>query len=360
MIIAYASAHADPINNPIEDAEIDLSTATLPASVTLYGDAVDTADPTASFSWTWTLLDPTTGTVPTLSSTTTQNITVSNISAWHNIRLRLIATNSATSETSETDVLLAPSASFVEIRVLSERASIQKPAKGSRSWHPVLEAWADAIETPALSTTDLSDISSATGAQLDILVSGSDAVSGGTALHTHEGAHIDHATTTAVGVIQLEEASSAVGAPKTLTRERITFTGTTGRVLSPSGVIEEIITTGITNPASAFIFSRSDLVVRSYSASLATCGTSTDPYELKFVMGSVSDYQTLSMTVPAGQNLTLTPTGTNQPLAGTTSLGAGLTIPAGHVFGLAVTDSPSLGDGGQILTVTIECERVIV
>ena len=69
-IIAYASANVDPINNPLEDGEIDLASVATPASITLYGDAVDTEDGGASFSFAWTLLDPTnSGAV--LSSTTT-------------------------------------------------------------------------------------------------------------------------------------------------------------------------------------------------------------------------------------------------------------------------------------------------
>ena len=54
-IIAYASAESDPIEYPLQDPVVDLSTASLPASVTVYGAAVDSSNPSATFSWQWTL-----------------------------------------------------------------------------------------------------------------------------------------------------------------------------------------------------------------------------------------------------------------------------------------------------------------
>jgi len=360
MIIAYASANADPINNPTEDPEIDLSTASLPASVDVYGDAVDTVNQGATFSWSWSLLDNDANNIPVLSSTTTQNITVSNISAWRNIRLHLVATNTATQETSETDILLAPTASFVEIRVLSENNGLQKPAKNSRGWHPVLETWADFIEDPDLALSDLNDVTSATGAQLDILVSGNDAVSGGLALHTHQGSHVANATTTATGVLQLEEASSAIGAPRVITRERIVFTGTTGRTIDSNGAVhEEIFSGGAGIPMIAFICSRSDLVIRSFSVALAFSGSTTNDYDFELLVGTQTKYITRTMN-SASAVLTLTPANAGDPIVGSLSLGTGVSLTAGDVFGVAVTGSPAQGSGGQVLTITIECERLVV
>ena len=208
-IIAYASAESDPIEYPLQDPVVDLSTASLPASVTVYGAAVDSSNPSATFSWQWTLLDPASG--PVLSSTTTQNITISNIDSWRNIRLHLVATNTATGLTSESNVLLAPSSSFVEVRVLSEYAGIQKVAKGSRAWQEAMYTWANAIEdargAETLALGDLSDVSTATGPLVHTLVGGGSAVNGsGGALHTHTGAHVANATTSATGVVRLAEA----------------------------------------------------------------------------------------------------------------------------------------------------------
>ena len=116
MIIAYASANADPISNPSSDPSLDLSSLSLPQTVQVYGAAQDTSDPSAPFSWSWSVMYPESGV--TLSDDTAQNPTVT-CTEWRNVRLHLIATNTATAETSEANVLLAPSSSFVEVRVLS-------------------------------------------------------------------------------------------------------------------------------------------------------------------------------------------------------------------------------------------------
>lgn len=221
-VIAYASANADPINNPSTNAQVDLSSATLPASVDIYGAAQDTTDPSATFTWAWSLLDGT----ATLSSTTTQNITLSGINTWHNIRLHLVATSS-TGDVSESNILLAPSASFIEVEVLSVHAGIQKPATGQRSWSAAAEVWADKIEDLSSSTLnlgDLADVSRSTGPQVDQLTGGGVAEFNGSTLHTHDGDHVGVATTTTQGTVILEEASATPSTPKVITQERLVFT----------------------------------------------------------------------------------------------------------------------------------------
>lgn len=358
-IIAYASANADPVNNPLEDAEIDLATASTPASVSLYGDAVDTEDAGASFSFAWSLLDPTSG--PVLSATDTQNITVSNISAWHNIRLHLVATNTATSETSETDVILAPSASFVEIRVLSENRGIQKVAKGSRSWHPALEDWADAIEASD-ALNDLSDITNATGAELEILRGGGLAESGGSALHTHAGAHIADATTTTSGVVQLEEASDATGTPRVITQERVILSASTSISVDSSGTRhDEIIvvsTPTLTIPHASFVVSRHDIKIHAFSFSLRDCGSTTNTF--KVYIGHLTQAAALTRAAPTLiGGISRTPSAANSPIIATDTLTTPVTVSAGDVIVAVVEQGGSAGQGGQQLDVIIEATRSV-
>jgi hypothetical protein len=359
-IIAYASANVDPINNPLEDGEIDLASVATPASITLYGDAVDTEDGSASFSFAWTLLDPTdSGAV--LSSTATQNITITNITAWHNLRLHLVATNTATSATSETDVLLAPSASFVEVRVLSENRGIQKIAKGSRSWHPALEVWADAIET-APNLNDLSDVTNATGAELDVLRGGALAESGGSALHTHAGAHIADATTTTAGVVQLEEASDATGTPRVITQERIVLSGmVTSSTESDGTRHDEIIDiSAITEdiPHIYFTVSRHALKIHAYTVAIAETGGTTDAYSFKLIEYTPADFLTMSGTL-THDTFSATPSAANAPILETRTLSPAVEIPAGRVIGLHIGASPAAGSGGGSLSVTIEATRSV-
>lgn len=359
MIIAYASANADPINNPTTDAEIDLSSVALPTTVDLYGAATDTADPAAAFSWAWQVLDPA-GVV--LSSTTTQNITVSNITAWHNVRVHLVATNTSTAETSETDILLAPSASFCEVRLLSANRGIQKLAQGSRSWHPALEVWADAIENTAanLVLNDLSDVSTATGSALDVLVGGGNAEQGGSVLHTHDGDHIASASTTTAGVVQLEDASNAIGVPRVITQERIILTATAGRTVTSTGtIVEEIISPADNMPQSAFVVKRHDSYVRAISISLVDCGTTTTAYEFRLAVGTSAQYEARALPL-VGDTITATPSAANQPLIASAVQSTPILASAGAVIGLVCTSSPASGAGGQLLTATIELERRVV
>lgn len=247
-VIAYASANSDVINNPLENAVIDLSTDALPASVNLFGFAEDTTDPNATFTWNWTLLDGN----ATLSATDTQNITVSNINTWHNIRLHLTAISS-TGTSSEQNVLLSPSSSFVVVEVQSINAGIQKPATGQRNWSEAVEVWADKIEefagsitnvgagNPNLRLDQLTDISSSVGAQVDQLTGGGVAVFDTAVLHTHEGTHVPLATTTSQGTVLLEEALPSSAQPKMITRERLVYTmsadGSHGTTVDQTGKI---------------------------------------------------------------------------------------------------------------------------
>lgn len=359
-IIAYASANADPINNPLVDGEIDLASVATPASITLYGDAVDTEDGSASFSFAWTLLDPTdSGAV--LSSTTTQNITITNITAWHNLRLHLVATNTATSATSETDVLLAPSASFVEVRVLSENRGIQKIAKGSRSWHPALAEWADAIET-APNLNELSDVTNATGAELDILRGGALAESGGSALHTHAGAHISNATTTTAGVVQLEEASDATGTPRVITQERIVLTGHTTSSTESDGTrhneIVKISGAGEVIPHVYHVISRHDITIHAYTVAMTESGPTTDNYKFNLMRGTSAEFAASTMSTQL-DTVTINASAAHAPILVTRTLSPAVTVSAGDVIGLQISASPTAGSGGGSLSVTIEATRSV-
>lgn len=358
-IIAYASANVDPINNPLEDGEIDLASVATPASITLYGDAVDTEDGGASFSFAWTLLDPTnSGAV--LSSTTTQNITITNITAWHNLRLHLVATNTATSATSETDVLLAPSASFVEVRVLSENRGIQKIAKGSRSWHPALELWADAIET-APNLNALNDVTNATGAELEVLRGGALAEVSGSALHTHAGSHIADATTTTAGVVQLEEASDATGTPRVITQERIILSGVVTTSTESDGTrhdeIIDISGGGEQIPHIYFAITKYDIKINAYTVAMTESGAGGS-YTFNLMGANATQFRASTMPEQL-DGFTATPSAANAPILETRTLSPAVEVSAGAVVGLFISSSPAAGSGGGSLSLTIEATRSV-
>lgn len=256
-IIAYASANSAPVSNPAVDYTVDLSAVSLPQTgLQIYGAATDSSDPSATFSWQWYIMAAPTGSTVALSSATAQNPLVNNVDIWGNVRLFLVATNTATSETSETDPLRAPSSAFVVIRVLSANEGIQKPAAGERNWYDDLSVWADRIE--AMSTlvgaftphtiTQHSDVVDATGADLEVLTGGGyaddpDTTSpnpvnafGHSLLHKHHGSDIDIATSTTPGAIYLDAAYSGPAAtPRAMTDDYFMLTAHVSRTFTDSG-----------------------------------------------------------------------------------------------------------------------------
>jgi hypothetical protein len=163
----------------------------------------------------------------------TQDVTVEAINTWSSLRVFLIVTNQTTSETSETDPLLAPDSAFVTVRVKSEHAGIEKLAPGARNYDQ--DTWADKIEEFAggggavhdHEIVDHTDVANATGADLEALTSGGyaddpDAVApnAGGMLHKHKGTDVDVATTLVRGGVQIESAHTAIA----INIERLTWT----------------------------------------------------------------------------------------------------------------------------------------
>ncbi len=149
MIIATASAAE------LTTADSILAAADLPLNAPLYASAVDSADESATFGFTWFLLRKPTGSTASLSANNVSNPTLNNIDMWGNYRLFLVATNTATGESSETDPLLAPSSAFTHVRITSEALGLQKPAAGERDWMAVAHKWVDELEDLGASLTGL-------------------------------------------------------------------------------------------------------------------------------------------------------------------------------------------------------------
>lgn len=140
MIIATASAAE------LTTADSILAAADLPLNAPLYASAVDSSDESATFGFTWFLLRKPTGSTASLSANNVSNPMLNNIDVWGNYRLFLVATNTATGESSETDPLLAPSSAFTHVRITSEALGLQKPAAGERDWMAVAHKWVEELE----------------------------------------------------------------------------------------------------------------------------------------------------------------------------------------------------------------------
>lgn len=149
MITATASTSNSSV------ADFSVGQLNLPVgAVNLYGSAADSTDGGATFSWQWTLLKKPAGSNASLSDANAQNPQLLNVDVWGNYRLFLVATNTATMETSATDVILAPNSAFTHVRVLSEHFALQKPAAGERDWNTIAGHWVDKLELVGIAVGD--------------------------------------------------------------------------------------------------------------------------------------------------------------------------------------------------------------
>jgi hypothetical protein len=367
MIIAYASGNADPINNPTEDpTPIDLSDGATSYSVTVYGDAEDTNDLSAVFTWAWTVLDPASGV--TISDPASQTPTFTFNNDWRNIRVHLMATNVGTGESSESNILLSPTSSFCEIRVLSAERGLQKPAKGTRDWQGVLEVWADKIEEGAsadIALNDLSDVTYAVGPALDVLVSGNDAIYQGATLHTHLGIHVDPASDTAQGTVLLEAPLSSSVIPKVLVQERLMYTQSAEFSMDPTfagNLSDKIIfhstSTSLLRPHVIF---RADeeIKITHVSIVLLDAGTNAGSYAFQFCGNVVDTKVEQAIMPPDGATLTGTAPANYFPMTIDHEYTTPISVSAGNYFGLAVVASPDEADAGRSLRVTFRAVREI-
>ena len=145
-ITAYAGFSASPSTSANRNSTVAYSSLPL-NGLQLFGEAVDSSNPSASFSWSWSVLNNRTGQTATIGTVNTQNTTLDNISAqWGDVRVFLVATNTATGETSENNPLLAPDTSQCFLHVQSINKQLTRPALGSRNWYVSLDNALQALE----------------------------------------------------------------------------------------------------------------------------------------------------------------------------------------------------------------------
>ena len=366
-VYAYASSNATPLTNPSVPHVIDLEAGdSYPASITLYGAGEDTTDPTATFTFQWTLLDPAPASVdaPTLAGATTSTLTVTNVTAWRNYRFFLQVTSS-TGTSSESSSSAARDQAFVTVQVKSEHAGLTKPAIGERNWYPAVKEWAEEIDTlaeaPPAHTIAFHSDTTATGAELDLLTGGAIAEdSSQNALHQHKGTHIPVATHIARGTVQLEE-NVGTDVPAVIVNERIAFTGGADFTLDGAGgkvdfIREQLV--GSNKRPHVLFYAKEDLTIKEYNATLLDAGLTSElvKFDLLFAAnaaavntGAFTEQNTLA-TVQAS---------TNYYTATDTVTGLSLSVAAGQFFGIGVVSSPSNGTQ-RGLRVTIHATRKVI
>ena len=226
-IVAFASANQNPVANPNQDPQVDLQDPliVLPQNVMVHAGCVDDSGNPGPFTYQWYLMAKPPGSAAALDDETITSPTLEDVDIWGNYRLFVVATNTATGETSQADPLRAPSSAFCVVRVISPKQGIQKMAAGERNWFNEAWTWAQRIEDFQAGLAphkiiDHIDVVDATGFDLENLTGGGYAVDpepaatgqpanapdafGNSILHKHYGSDVDVATVATPGTIFLE------------------------------------------------------------------------------------------------------------------------------------------------------------
>lgn len=236
MIIAYASGAANPTQSQV-DFTVDLQGGdTLPTTAQLYGGGSDSSDPSAAFTFSWSIVHRPSTSNAALDDVALQNPTLGAVDVWGNYLLFLIVTNSATGQTSETDPLAAPQSAFVTVRVQSEELGLEKPAAGERDWYTIAHQWVDTIEdhegrldTLEADTTDLNELTDVTLGTLTsgeaLLYNGAQWVNGAVASQLDALTDVTLGTLASGQVLNYDGAVWSNGTPATLTVDAMNVNG---------------------------------------------------------------------------------------------------------------------------------------
>ena len=338
-VTAYASANVAPQANPSEPAIV--TQASLPALPQLYGDAVDTLDGAPVWVWTWSIISTNYTGAPSITTPAAQNTTVT-VDEWVNIRLFLVAENTNSGATSETDPSLAPDSAFVVIRVTSVNAVIERLSDGERNFIDNLDTWPTVIENlsiapPAHTIASHSD-TTATGAELETLTDGSNA----TGLHTHAGTDITQAAVGVYGVVKLEE--NGTGTATVITKERLLMTGSTFSSPTSGGInTDDIVDYGAASINTGHFWWHVDEDMELEAATIVmNDGGLAAPgaqYEFRVYAGTLAEF-IAGAEVDISGLLTGVPANNNEPMEITVS---GLTggVTAGDLVKVVCTQAPT-------------------
>ena len=379
-IIAYASGNSSVNNSPptnftqAHDPVITMANTALPTvgGVNLYGNAGDSGDATATFTYAWSILSQSHQS-PSASfvSNTLQNPTVGEVSTWGNIRCFLVVTNISTQQTSETDPLKAPDSAFVTVRVKSSSAAIQKIAAGERNWNDDADAWVQAIEDISAGANGLpdhtilshSDVTNATGPDLEALTQGDyarDPDNVANPLHLHKGADVDPASRALLGTIRIESDAGpvrAINVEKVVLTASLTTTQTAGGVVVPS-ILPAPYGGAWSDNLATWYLQYDGMTIRKFFVTMGDGGQLPDAattYKFDLVVGTAANFAGKAMALQ-GFDITGAPAADNAPFSCEKD-NINLPIVKNSYIGFRCVNGPVAGKAGGILTVTVIIDR---
>jgi hypothetical protein len=334
-ITAHAGWTLDPVANP--DPTITHSLPLAAQSYSVFGSAVDSADPSASFTFSWSILLPRTGQTASLSSATAQNPTLQNVSdTWGDVRLFLVATNTATAETSDSDPRTAPASAFCTLQIESAARSLRLPAIGSRDWYTALDTITSTLDTLTINN----GIDTAT-------VNGS----GELILTLDDGSTVNAGSV--VGPAGADGADGADGAA-----------GPSERLLVYSGHVTQWYDLDSTTLQSGFNPSKLEPIfgpfrpptavnLQHISLAVRNAGSNTNSVSFNVFKCSAANWALDTLTSDS-QTFTITASGNDNPMSVKYTFSPAISVSAGELFGIEM-NAPSLGAmNGISISITAE------
>ena len=212
---------------------------------------------------------------------------------------------------------------------------------------------------------DLADVSSTTGAELDILTSGNNAEQSNSPLHLHDGDHVTEATTSIRGTVLLESSKHTTGTAKLITEERLVYTQSAERSNRWKDTpVDQIVFTSQSTSAvfpHCVFLANEDIYLERATVTLLNGGSASPNvnYIFDVCVGTTSDLEGSTMT-KQGALMQGAPSVNNGPLALSIALGSAIQVQSGRYFGICVLQSPQTSDAGFGMRVTIDARRRIV
>lgn len=358
MITAHAGFSASPITNPnheLTEGLIDLPTS----GVNIYADAVDSADPSAAFSFAWSILHPRTGQTASIPAPASASTTLDNIAAvWGDVRLFVVATNTSTGESSEADPRLAPASAFATLHIESESKALTLPAIGSREWWRSFDGLAQAVEDLELTDQALDSATINGAGDLILTLNDGTTINAGQARGADgadgaDGSYIVSASVNGSGELLLTMSDgSTINAgtiPDNDTKRHIYSTGTI------SHYFDGTLHSGLNPNKRVWIagpwIAHTDITLNLASITLYDGGPLNNQITFDITLTTAAAYALSGNTPPsAAASFTVTQPTAAEPLSATSSQ-LNLTVTTGTLFGLCMS-APSQG-AAQGLNVNI-------
>jgi hypothetical protein len=365
MIIAHAGFSPNPATNP--DRERTEGLIDLPASGTpLYAGATDTSDPAAVFAFSWQVLHPRTGQTAAPADPTASQTTLENIAAvWGDVRLFLVAVNSTTGESSESDPRQAPESAFLTLHIESERRALTLPAIGSRAWAPAFDELTRTLEELDLEGQSISAASINAAGDLILTLTNGNALNAGRARGEDGADGADGLSVTAADITPTGHLELTLSDGSTLDAGELPTPSITSYQLYTAGPIYHYIDSGgaVASPlapiksswvAGPWVAPRK-VYLNEISLTLLDGGTAQQPLSFELIITDAASFSTAGTTPPSGTSIIFNAGSVSgEPISHTQALSA-LYVPAGGLIALSM--QPPASSAVQGLSVTISGEE---